>query len=76
MSISWETLAYQCIIEEVFHSDEEFDNPLSRIAFICVACEFDRDQCDERNCSTSYFLGDNRNDQLSVHTYANNSQLC
>ena len=27
MILSWETFAYQWIIAEVFHSDEEFDTP-------------------------------------------------
>ena len=44
MILSWETLAYQWIIAEVFYSDEEFAKPTcnSCITLVCVACVFDR----------------------------------
>ena len=42
MFLSWNPLAYQWIIPEVFHSDEEFANPSSCITLVCVACMFDR----------------------------------
>ena len=42
MNLSWETFAYQWIIAEVFHSDEEFANPSSCITLVCVACVFER----------------------------------
>ena len=42
MILSWETLAYQWIIAEVFYSDEEFANPTcgSCITLVYVACVF------------------------------------
>ena len=44
MIFSCETFAYQWIIAEVFHSDEEFANPIcsSCITLVCVACVFDK----------------------------------
>ena len=38
MILSWESLAYQWIIAEVFHSDEEFANPScsSCIRLVCL----------------------------------------
>ena len=43
ITISCETLAYQWIFAEMFHSDEEFANPTcsSCITLVCVACAFD-----------------------------------
>ena len=50
MILSWETLAYNWIIAEVFHSDEEFANPTcsSCIKLVCVACVFDRHRFDNK----------------------------
>ena len=48
MILSWETLAYNCIIAEVFHSDEEFANPIILIGWFCVACVFDRHRFGEK----------------------------
>ena len=44
MILSWESLAYQWIIAEVFYSDEEFAKPTcnSCISLVCVACVSDR----------------------------------
>ena len=44
MIFSWETVAYQWIIAEVLHSNEEFANPTcsSCITLVFVACVFDR----------------------------------
>ena len=40
MILSWETLAYNWIIAEVFHSDEEFDNPTCSW-FVWLMCLID-----------------------------------
>ena len=49
MNLSWETLAYQWIIAEVCHANEEFSNPTcsSSITLDCVACVFDRHRFEE-----------------------------
>ena len=58
MILSWETLVYQWIIAEVFHSDEEFAKPTcsSCISFICVDCVFDRHNFVKKICSQNVAL--------------------
>ena len=50
MNLSWETLAYQWIIADVFHSNETFAKPtcISSITLVYVVCVFERHRFSEK----------------------------